>query len=686
MASEFGPGRLTAEWLNDNAGTDPWLLTTSDPFDEGHRDAFMGNGFIGQRIGVTGDAADYGDGRFQTTPSGCVVHGLWNEIALMPPPNWALLEYHDGDAAFTKDAGEWLGFEQQLDLKRAILTSSVNWQNGAKRTRIESRFHLSRSRPNVAVLERSIIPEFDGSVSVVDRIDGDFIDDATDRRSHVPDDPTSEMSLELTMGPRKRRVALQSILLLNGTEDCSCEPFPQERSVARQISFRVRPGERYCVTKIVALSTDAEAPNPWSHARMLVRGAAQDPSRLECEHVEAWAEIWQHWIEVPHPRLQSILNATLYQLYSNLREGGRWSLGPAGLSGNAWKGHAFWDSDLWMFPGLAVLNPVLARDFVDYRGDTLDGARRNARAEGHDGAMFAWESAEFGDETIPQLVYHHQHHVNSDVALAQWFFYLVSGDDDFLRDNAADVIIESARFWVSWAEYNAEQDRYEIRRVCCADEFAEIQDNNAYTSYSAVKTIRLAQRVGEILGIELPENWDEVASKMWIPFDEKEQRYLEYEDYAGQTIKQADTSILVYPYEMPMSDEVKANIVDYYRSKYPKGNIMMAAAFDGIVDCELGRNESGWESMLRLMPHFRAPFLLVSESPKNDCISFQTGLGGLLQLVLMGFAGIRLHESELVVRPCLPPELPWMHIHSMCFEGETFDLKIEGPEYTIDRK
>ena len=403
------------------------------------------------------------------------------------------------------------------------------------------------------------------------------------------------------------------------------------------------------------------------------------PEKLREEHVAAWRQLWAANIETGHPKVQRTINSALFQLYCNLREGSKWIPGPPGLSSNNWQGHAFWDDDLWMFPALCALHPELGRCFADYRKATLPGAIRNARSEGYDGAMIAWESAEAGDETIPHLFYHLQHHVNSDVVLGLWQYHLLSGEDDAtFKDNGLPVILECAKFWASRAELNQDQDRYEIRGVCCADEFAEVKDNNAYTNYSAARTLRLAASLADRFGLERPAKWTVIADKLWIPFDDGNQIILEYEGYAGQTIKQADAALLIYPYEMPMSDAVKANTVDYYRERYPQGNIMMAAAFDGIVDCELKRPEKAWASFKRLIPHFREPFLLTSESPGNEVLSFLTGLGGLLQLVMMGFCGVRIHEDGLLVEPCVPNELGTIVIHGMHYAGVSFDLAVSS--------
>ena len=181
--SEFGPGRLDASWLG-GFPEDPWVLETCDPDAEGHRDAFLGNGWIGQRISVEGDAGLYSLDRPHDpmTPGGCLIHGLWDATGLMPPPLWAVLEYHDGECLFRRGAGTWTNYRQQLDLRIAVLTTDLDWDSGSRRTRITTRVFLSRSRQNVGVVEREITPAFDGTIRFIDRLDGGFIQDARDWR------------------------------------------------------------------------------------------------------------------------------------------------------------------------------------------------------------------------------------------------------------------------------------------------------------------------------------------------------------------------------------------------------------------------------------------------------------------------------------------------------------------------
>jgi len=209
------------------------------------------------------------------------------------------------------------------------------------------------------------------------------------------------------------------------------------------------------------------------------------------------------------------------------------------------------------------------------------------------------------------------------------------------------------------------------------DECAWLRNNSLTTNWGAAVTLRLAARLAERFGLAEPvERWRRIADRMFLPFDEAGQRWLEFEGYDGGPIDQADTVLAIYPYEMPMSPAVKANTVDYYRARYRPDKIMMCSAMDGVVDCELGRRESAWASLIDLVPHFRRPFLLVSEKTVNETLSFATGIGGFLQLVVMGFGGIRIHDDGLQVTPLLPEPIGTMVLRGIHYGGTSFDLEI----------
>ena len=120
-------------------------------------------------------------------------------------------------------------------------------------------------------------------------------------------------------------------------------------------------------------------------------------------HVAEWKKLWDtgNIFVDGDPDTERDIRFALYHLYSFARAGTAYSLSPMGLSGLGYNGHVFWDTELWMYPPLLMLQPEIAKSLLEYRFERLDAARRNAFSHGYKGAMFPWESAANGDEETP---------------------------------------------------------------------------------------------------------------------------------------------------------------------------------------------------------------------------------------------------------------------------------------------
>ena len=120
-----------------------------------------------------------------------------------------------------------------------------------------------------------------------------------------------------------------------------------------------------------------------------------------------------------------------------------------GLSTAGYHGHIFWDADTFMFPVLMALHPEMAKSLVMFRYRTLDAARRNAKRNGRLGAMYPWEAGPDGAETTPRFAYQNalsENHVNADVALAAWQYFLATGDRAWLETYGYPIIHDTADF------------------------------------------------------------------------------------------------------------------------------------------------------------------------------------------------------------------------------------------------
>jgi protein-glucosylgalactosylhydroxylysine glucosidase len=279
-----------------------------------------------------------------------------------------------------------------------------------------------------------------------------------------------------------------------------------------------------------------------------------------------------------------------------------------------------------------------------------------------------------------------QLHITADVAIGQWWYYLVTGDRVWLERDGFPVIRECAEYWVSRVEYNRAADRYEVSNVVCADEYAEHVNNDVFTNASVQKALRIAQRAAGLLGEPTPQEWTEVADKMYIPYDPEHARHLEFDGYDGRATKQADVELLAYPLEYTTECDQIERDLDYYGTVIDPHGPAMSFSVYSIVSAQLGRAQDAYAFLRKsFMPNTKPPFWAFSETPTNHEYFFCTGIGGALQAFLFGFSGLRLREDHIVLAPILAPEWKAQRLYGLFVQGAHIDIEIE-PERTIVRR
>jgi len=258
------------------------------------------------------------------------------------------------------------------------------------------------------------------------------------------------------------------------------------------------------------------------------------------EHVAAWQARWAKAdIEIDGaPTIERALRFGLYHLMASVHpDDPRCSLGARALSGEAYRGHVFWDTEIFMLPLFVYTWPEAAKTLLLYRHRTLDGARRKAKKLGFEGALYAWESADTGDETTPEVVLTpfgellpvlsglEEHHISADVAYAVIEYARVTGDERFLREEGAEILIETARFWASRGSFGGD-GKYHITRVIGPDEYHESVNDNAYTNWLARFNLRKAAEIAASMGQESArklgvkdeeiKRWEQIAQRMYL--------------------------------------------------------------------------------------------------------------------------------------------------------------------------
>jgi len=665
-------------------GEDPWVLETHDPFSPHHRDACIGNGLVGTRVSIWGDASGY------TPGSTSFMAGLWGKATdnperpqgLVELPHWATLTLSPGDRELRRPAREISNYHQRLDTRTAMV--KTEWtETGVDGPLQQTRsIWLARGHAHIAVLEAGCV--VDEQTYRVGRV---FAEETLDsmRNVGVSDAKTAfdgdDAVLSLNLAPFGRRLVIRSRLLAEG-DVIREQRQTSDRVLRRRVWIKAPKGASVKVRKVVAIVSDKQHADPDAEAKRQLGAACADLEGVWAAHTAAWQELWQGRVESDHPRLQQLANLSLFSLYNTLRDGLRDSHGPCGLFGNGWDNNVFWDTDLWTHPALTLFRPGIGKSVAAYRYDTLAGARRNAEAEGEVGARYGWQSGETGDEACSMKVFSDERHIVSCVAMGQWLYAVSAGDTEWLRNEGLEVFKGCAEYWAGKAEQDPD-GRYHIRQVCGSDEHAGYVDDNATTNWGATWTLRKAAELMREAGETPPPIWEEVAEGLVILMDEERGIPLQMEQWQhGQVIKQADTTMLVHPWHYPMEAEMIQKTVDYYRAHYQDQPIMMGFAIDGILDCRLGREPEVTRTLENLLAYFRPPYLVNTEAPTNERLLFVTGLGGFLQFLAMGMAGLITDEREALrsAWSCLPEGVNRLVLHGVHHGGTPHRVEVTRSE------
>ena len=331
-------------------------------------------------------------------------------------------------------------------------------------------------------------------------------------------------------------------------------------------------------------------------------------------------------------------------------------MGACGLT-PGYTGHAFWDSDSWIFPALLLMHPERARSLVMFRSHTLPAAQARAQARGLKGAMYPWEAdPENGSEQTPHFAYvlgEREIHVNADIAIAQWQYWLATHDRDWLRKYGWPVIRNVADFWASRAIWNADKRRFEIVHVTSVAESYNDVPNDTFTNASAQKVLKVAAAAAALVGERADPRWAEVASKLYIPFSQAEQHHLDFDaSVPREPLEGSTVGLLMYPsLDLPMTAQVRRNDFDYTMISVREGHhephgmgmapASIAAAAVGDAPLAVAWLQSNFTSNL-----IKPPFNVRTETATNNTGYFVTSSGGFLQNLLYGFSGLRITRER----------------------------------------
>ncbi len=574
-------------------------------------------------------------------------------------------------------------FKQELDMRHASFTGSFDYTDKAS---VSYTYYSLRQLPYTVLMDVVITAKKDitiGGESVMEAPDA--LKDVQNYYNEI-DRPHVVISL-LTSSAKS---PTGKLLMCASNTFLFSEPHGQEPRVIHEMwdnnmhlmkfARKIKAGETYRFSVAGSSITSAHHDDPLNEAeRLTIYAKLEGRDRLLQFHNKAWDELWKSDITIEgDPQSQQDIHSMMYHLYSFVREGTALSPSPMGLSGLGYNGHVFWDTELWMYPGLLVLHPELGKSMVEYRYERLEAAKKNAFGKGFKGAMYPWESAGTGVEETPvwALSGPFEHHITADVGLAAWSYYCVTQDKVWLKEKGWPVLSAIADFWASRVERNG-PGKYDIKNVVAADEWAENVDNNAFTNAAAKAVLQHATEAAKILGVAADPDWMNVANN--IPILKTENGVTsEYEGYDGRGIKQADVNLLAYPLKEITDPKQIRKDLEFYETRVPnEGTPAMTQAVFTTLYARLGDGDKAYHFFQdAYLPNLNPPLRVIAETKGGTNPYFSTGAGGILQSILMGFGGLEITSKGIVQLPsALPKKWKSLTITGIGVEKKTFTVK-----------
>lgn len=565
----------------------------------------------------------------------------------------------------------WRTFRRRLDLRHGVLQAEVRFETpDGRRTTLRTRRCASAADPHLLLHEAVAVAENHWSaVQLEASLDEPRLEARYPHVARV--EHLQEAALELVRYTTRA----------SGLEVCvAC------RTLREPLRLR----------RLVAVFTSRDTPDP--RAAALAHLQALEAAGFEAllgQNGDTWHAFWDAAdIRVAgSPAAEQALRFGSYHLRIAAGDDPRVSVPARALTGRAYEGHVFWDTEIFMLPFYLHVAPTQARNLLLFRRRTLDGARRRAQAMGHRGACYAWESSVTGDDVtpaeivlrssgrkIPIFTGRQQIHVTADVAYAVWRYWEGTGDEAFLAGPGADILFETARFWAS--RITLEGGRGHIRGVVGPDEYHHDVDDNAYTNWMARFNLERAAWAAGASARHATESqdWLGLARALHCPAPDERGVIEQFEGFFAlgdhalppgerakaplarlfdweqinrlKVVKQADVLMLPMLFPEAFTDEQLAANYRYYEPLTDHAS-SLSPGIHAALAARLGLREDAerhWKQSL---------WLDLTNAMDNSALGVHpAAMGATWQALVFGFLGVRFGQAGPTPDPRAGARLP----------------------------
>lgn len=703
----------------------------------------IGNGYLGYR----GTLEEYGKEQLVA----CTLSGLYDQNGdkwrepVNAPNAFRVISTFDGEKLSALSTGV-LEHQQSLDISCAYHVRKTTFKTSSgKQVEIKSERFVSLDNIHLLAARYEIAANESGKINIRIGIDNDIWDIngphlsnihmAHNRNAAYVDAQTIELGSKVT-------VAQASKCSIGGGK-----PFITNSMIGKEYEFLIEANSTIVIECYNAIfkSQDGSQNTIDDAIENVMQSRNIGYENLLLNSKRRWSQLWDR-VDVQiegDDEAQLALRYSIYLLLiSTPFHTDKVAIPGRGLSGQVYKGAMFWDTEIYMLPMYLYSIPEIGRNLVNYRINTLEGAREKAAEYGYKGAFYAWESQETGRDSCtlynitdvftkrPIRTYFRdkQIHISADVAYGIWQYYQISGDESILIDGGAEVILECARFFYSYSYYKPEKKRYELLDVTGSDEYHERVNNDAYTNIMVKFTLdaalwiidhfkknynekykELIQKIG--FEEDIP-NITHMSQRLYIPEpdpvknvieqfdgyfnmedispDELKKRVIVPNEYLGspsglavntQVIKQADVVLIDALFSKRYSAVIKKANWRYYEPRTEHGSSLSTCIY-ALAAADFGDAEWAYKYFMKAatIDLYGDYKLYVGNLYIGG--THPAANGGSWMVAVLGFGGLYADKDRIILNPHLPEK--WKKIRfNVVWQGQRFKVTINPDEVII---
>ena len=655
------------------------------------------------------------------------------------------------DEPFWLPNAQLLNYERRLNMRAGTLDRSVLWETPAgKQVSITSRRLVSFVNRHVAAISYRVTL-VDAPASVVISSEMSTSESITGSNEHDPRLARAFPGRVLqprTNYSRDRRIVLchatkkSQLTLACATDHTFDSAAPHSYTVTSmpdfgQVAFKIdaEPARSIQLTKYIVYHTSHTATAEelcgraeWTLDRVVKQGFETLLASQEKYLGDFWRrsdvrikDISEHRAKRSTTEIQQAIRFNLFHILQASARAEQAGVPAKGLTGQAYEGHYFWDTEIYVLPFLTYTSPGIARNLLAFRYRMLPQARARARELGHRGAIFPWRTISGEEASAYYAAGTAQYHINADIMYALRKYVQATGDEAFLQKYGAEMLVETARLWLDLGFYSITKGgKFCINGVTGPDEYNAVVNNNAYTNLMARENLRYAAEVVELLQTTEPDvykalvqktalepseakAWMQAANSMYVPNDEKlniilqDDSFLDREpwDFPGtprehyplllfyhplniyrkQVIKQADVVLGMFLLGDAFSLEVKKRNFDFY-DPMTTGDSSLSSCIEAIIAAEVG-------DMEKAIRYGMAALLMDLADVKDGC--HIASMGGAWMMLTYGFGGMRDSDGTLSFWPRRAPEENAKLRFHLIYRSQLLEVEIglNEVEYTL---